>query len=158
MCLAFVCAQVINLNYEDAKRCGAESRAKGDLEEAFRCYTHCIEVSRTDNESDRLAAAYRNRAIVALDMGRYQYVVDDCTEALNLQPGHPTSLYRRALGRRKLGDLMGAVIDLEEAHKLMPNSVNIKTALETSRRVLQSNSQHDVRAPKCLYTAYFRFQ
>ncbi|THD19497.1 Sperm-associated antigen 1 [Fasciola hepatica] len=147
--------QVNNLNYEDAKRCGAESRAKGDLEEAFRCYTHCIEVSRTDNESDRLAAAYRNRAIVALDMGRYQYVVDDCTEALNLQPGHPTSLYRRALGRRKLGDLMGAVIDLEEAHKLLPSSVNIKTALETSRRMLQSNSQHDVRAPKMLVHRLF---
>ncbi|VDP74113.1 unnamed protein product [Echinostoma caproni] len=118
---------------------------QGDLEDAYSCYTRCIDVATQTGVSEQLAVSYRNRAIVALDMGYYQRVVDDCNEALKLQPGHPTALYRRALGRRGIGDYKGSVIDLEEAHKLLPNSANIQNELECSRKLLHTTQSENAK-------------
>ncbi|KAF6769413.1 hypothetical protein AHF37_12786 [Paragonimus kellicotti] len=64
----------------------------------MRAYTDCLELA--SGCPDHLAVAYRNRALVALQMGKNEMAVEDCTQALRHEPLNAVAHYRRALGRR----------------------------------------------------------
>jgi serine/threonine-protein kinase len=45
----------------------------------------------------------------------FQGAIEDYTQALQLDPGHPKACYRRGLARQALGDLQGAITDFSQA-------------------------------------------
>ncbi|KAF5404698.1 Sperm-associated antigen 1 [Paragonimus heterotremus] len=127
-----------NVEFEQMKQNGNLLLKKGDLEGAMRAYTGCVELA--SGCPDHLAVAYRNRALVALQMGENGMAVEDCTQALLHEPLNAVAHYRRALGRRSVGDYLGSLEDLEQAHQCRPTSQNILTELLKARELAKNVS------------------
>ncbi|KAF7258737.1 hypothetical protein EG68_03158 [Paragonimus skrjabini miyazakii] len=125
-----------DMEFEQMKQNGKLLLEKGDLESAMRAYTGCVELA--SGCPDHLAVAYRNRALVALQLGENEMAVEDCTQALLHEPLNAVAHYRRALGRRSLGDYLGSLKDLEQAHQCRPTSENILTELLKARELAKS--------------------
>src|SRR5262249_51995024 len=67
------------------------------------------------------AAALDNRSLVRRDRGDLAGALQDCTEAIRLQP-NVGAFNNRGLVRRDRGDLDGALQDFNETIRLEPNS------------------------------------
>ncbi|KAK9803402.1 hypothetical protein WJX72_006518 [[Myrmecia] bisecta] len=86
---------------------------KGDWPGAFICYSRSLDMQPT-------AVAYANRAAAQLKMQRWAGVVEDCTEALKLDPGMYKALARRCEAFIALADPNAALADLRALYHQRP--------------------------------------
>ncbi|KAF9946202.1 hypothetical protein BGZ70_003335, partial [Mortierella alpina] len=70
-----------------------------------------------------------NRAMALLKLERYSEVERDCTLGLTLDSRNVKALWRRGIARRFMGNLGGAVMDLELALKTDPSNKAVKEEL-----------------------------
>lgn len=64
---------------------------------------------------------YNNRALCYLRLKKYKEAIDDCTEALNLQPDSEKALWRRSSAYQELKDYEMALKDLYKLKKIIEN-------------------------------------
>ncbi|GMH41383.1 hypothetical protein BSKO_09293 [Bryopsis sp. KO-2023] len=111
----------------------------GDFQEAAECYTRSIECEGT-------SLGYANRAMARLKMGEHRGAEGDCTEAISLDPMYLKAYQRRSASREALGNLQGAVEDLEMVVRLGPTSeASKKSLLEGLNRLTRSEKLKPVK-------------
>ncbi|NWR59257.1 TOM34 protein, partial [Bucorvus abyssinicus] len=90
-----------------------------------------------DSESLKLnqeCATYTNRALCYLALKQYKEAVQDCTEALRLDPENVKGLYRRAQGLKELKDYKSSIADIKSLLKTEPkNAAALRLLQELSR-------------------------
>lgn len=97
---------------EDLRRC-SENADMGNEQLAI---LYCTRAIGSKNLSDDLRAkAYSIRCAILSDP---QIAVDDCTEAIRLNPDQPENFFNRAYDRDQLRDYVGAIADLTKALEL----------------------------------------
>jgi len=65
-----------------------------------------------------LAEAYSNRGGANLNLGKYDAVIGDCSEAIKLNPNLAVANYIRGVAYKEKGDPEKARADVEMAKKL----------------------------------------
>ncbi|KAK9803396.1 hypothetical protein WJX72_005574 [[Myrmecia] bisecta] len=86
---------------------------KGDWPGAFICYSRSLDMQPT-------AVAFANRAAAQLKLQRWAGVMEDCTEALKLDPGMYKALARRCEAFIALAALNAALADLRALYLQRP--------------------------------------
>ncbi|CAF1187969.1 unnamed protein product [Adineta steineri] len=94
---------------------------------AIQCYTYCIELKST------IATLYSNRAACYLKVFEPQKTIDDCDQALKIDPINARALYRKACAYKMLHNTQLYESTLKELLKLQPNNQTILTEYYTSR-------------------------
>ncbi|XP_077459617.1 mitochondrial import receptor subunit TOM34 [Stigmatopora argus] len=123
-----------DVSAEDARRAGAlkeEGNAlvkKGQHAAAADKYTQSILCH------DKEPAAFTNRALCYLALGRYRDAVGDCDAALALDGVNIKALYRRAQAYKELQNTTACIRDLKELLEVEPgNSAAVKMLQEVQR-------------------------
>ena len=98
------------------KTLGNECFRRGEYAVAVQHYTQSIE------REGATCAAYANRAMCGIKLGRWADAEADCTEALRLDSRYPRAHQRRGVARRALGKHLEATMDFERALLLEPTS------------------------------------
>jgi tetratricopeptide (TPR) repeat protein len=90
------------------------SRAKlGDFQGAIDAYSQAIQLDPD------LAIAYYNRGILHAQLGNYQKAIANFTAAIELDPNYAEAYFNRgAVRNNQLGDIPGAIVDLQTAADL----------------------------------------
>ena len=111
----------------DGKRASAlkeQGNAKfkdGAFSEAVELYSDALEhVPQQDEFKYMAAVCLGNRAACFLQTGQLEDVVEDCSEALELDPRYVKALLRRATAHEKLDDLDSALADLKKVIEIEP--------------------------------------
>lgn len=123
------CAQYDLGKYEDAIKENPQAhecydmrasayRAMGQHEAAIKDYTASIYYGKIRNAD--LCKNYTNRALIYLELGEYESVVDDCTEAQKYNPFYITLYLARAEAYTKLGKYEDALADTEYIIRVAP--------------------------------------
>ena len=110
----------------EQKTLGNAAFKRGDLDTAVRCYSRAIELDPTT------ATFYSNRAAAYLRLHQPAAAVDDCTEALAVDPRNVKALARRGTAYVALGspgDLASASADFEAALEVEPRNAQCLAAL-----------------------------
>ncbi|KFK35092.1 hypothetical protein AALP_AA5G234100 [Arabis alpina] len=84
---------------------------------------------------------YCNRAACWFKLGMWDESVDDCNQALRIQPNYIKALLRRAASYGKLGRWEDAVRDYEVLRKELPGDSEVAEALERAKAALSSKSE-----------------
>lgn len=83
---------------------------------------------------------YCNRAACWFKLGVWDQSVDDCNQALRIQPGYTKALLRRAASYGKLGRWDDAVRDYEVLRKELPGDSEVAESLE--RALSKKSEEH----------------
>ncbi|CAN6978317.1 hypothetical protein BRARA_I04037 [Brassica rapa] len=83
---------------------------------------------------------YCNRAACWFKLGVWDQSVDDCNQALRIQPGYTKALLRRAASYGKLGRWDDAVRDYEVLRKEFPGDSEVAESLQ--RALLNKSEEH----------------
>ncbi|KAH9625615.1 hypothetical protein KSS87_016091 [Heliosperma pusillum] len=102
-----------------AKEQGNECFKSQNFTKAIECYSKSIDLSPN-------TATFANRAMAYLKVNKHQEAEHDCTESLKLDANYFKVYGRRAMARKELGNLKGALEDAEFGLKLEPASGEIK--------------------------------
>lgn len=100
---------------ESAKEQGNEYFKAKKYAQAIDCYSRSIVLYPT-------AVAFANRAIAYIKIRRFEEAEYDCNEAINLDDRYVKAYSRRGTARRELGNLLGAMEDIEFALRLEPEN------------------------------------
>ncbi|XP_074310945.1 putative F-box protein At3g23970 [Silene latifolia] len=98
-----------------AKEEGNECFKSQNFIKAIECYSKSIDLSPN-------TASFANRAMAYLKVDNYQEAENDCTESLKFDANQFKLYWRRALARKGLGNLKGALEDVELGLKLEPGN------------------------------------
>lgn len=82
----------------------------GDYQGAVEDFTKVIELAPSGN-------AYSERGLVLAALGRYREAIADYDQAISLVPRHYVAHYGRGLARAELGDIEGALSDLQAVER-----------------------------------------
>lgn len=89
---------------------------KGDYRDAVALYTTCIGLFRLTLELDHSNKAYfGNRAAASIEIGDYQNALQDCIQAIKLEPSFTKAYFRAAKCQVHLGNLSDALEQLKSA-------------------------------------------
>jgi tetratricopeptide (TPR) repeat protein len=108
-----------------AKVRGNEFFARQNYPAAIDEYNLAVDLCPTGEEAtpehrEQLSVYYSNRAACHLMQGAYEQTIADCTASLDLHPGNPKPLGRRAKAYEKLDQLPEAIEDLKALVALDP--------------------------------------
>ena len=78
----------------------------------MQAFTQAIQMDPT------LALALNARGYARLRLRRYQDAVDDCSQAIRLNPAYANAYLNRSVAKRALGDIAGAREDQRHAAEL----------------------------------------
>ncbi|CAL9245898.1 unnamed protein product [Arabidopsis halleri] len=84
---------------------------------------------------------YCNRAACWFKLGMWEKSVDDCNQALRIQPSYTKALLRRAASYGKLGRWEDAVRDYEVLRKELPGDSEVAESLQRARTALSNISE-----------------
>ncbi|XP_068126798.1 mitochondrial import receptor subunit TOM70 [Hyperolius riggenbachi] len=84
-----------------AKNKGNKYFKAGRFDQAIQCYTEAISMCPPDKKVD-LSTFFQNRAAAHEQLLSWKEVVQDCTEAVKLNPKYVKALFRRAKAHEKL--------------------------------------------------------
>ncbi|XP_035748770.1 mitochondrial import receptor subunit TOM34 [Egretta garzetta] len=106
---------------------GNEFVKKGNHKKAVEKYSESLKL----NEE---CATYTNRALCYLTLKQYKEAVQDCTEALRLDPKNVKALYRRAQALKELKDYKSGIADIKTLLKTEPkNTAALRLLQELNR-------------------------
>ncbi|XP_042178610.1 mitochondrial import receptor subunit TOM70-like [Oncorhynchus tshawytscha] len=86
---------------QGAKNKGNKYFKAGKYEQAIQCYTEAIGLCPRDNQTD-LSTFYQNRAAAYEQQMMWTEVVQDCTQAVEMNPRYIKALFRRAKALERL--------------------------------------------------------
>ncbi|KAG8345002.1 putative Tetratricopeptide repeat [Trypanosoma vivax] len=118
---------------EEAKTIGNSLFTAGKYERAAQFYSRAIDLSTT-RDGD-LANYYANRAACNQQTHSYQLVIDDCNEAISIDPNHVKALIRRAIAYEGLEKWNKALDDYNKANVL---AHGIQAVTDGIRRCLKA--------------------
>ncbi|NXC71061.1 TOM34 protein, partial [Anhinga anhinga] len=106
---------------------GNELVKKGNHKEAVEKYSESLKLNQE-------CATYTNRALCYLTLKQYKEAVQDCTDALRLDPKNVKALYRRALALKELKDYKSSTADVKSLLKIEPkNTAALRLLQELNR-------------------------
>ncbi|NXV23793.1 TOM34 protein, partial [Cepphus grylle] len=106
---------------------GNELVKKGNHKKAVEKYSQSLQLSQE-------CATYTNRALCYLTLKQYKEAVQDCTEALRLDPKNVKALYRRAQALKELKDYKSSIADIKSLLKTEPkNTAALRLLQELNR-------------------------
>ncbi|XP_062445149.1 mitochondrial import receptor subunit TOM34 [Rhea pennata] len=100
---------------------------KGNHKKAIEKYSESLKLKQE-------CATYTNRALCYLTLKQYKEAVQDCTEALRLEPNNVKAFYRRAQALKELKDYKSSIADINSLLKTEPkNTAALRLLQELSR-------------------------
>ncbi|NXG76627.1 TOM34 protein, partial [Baryphthengus martii] len=106
---------------------GNELVKKGNHKKAVEKYSESLKLNQE-------CATYTNRALCYLTLKQYKEAVQDCTEALRLDPKNVKALYRRAQALKELKDYKSSIADIKSLLKTEPkNTAALRLLQELNR-------------------------
>ncbi|NWH62940.1 TOM34 protein, partial [Geococcyx californianus] len=106
---------------------GNELVKKGNHKKAVEKYSESLKLNQE-------CATYTNRALCYLALKEYKEAVQDCTEALKLDPKNVKALYRRAQALKELKDYKSSIADIKSLLKTEPkNTAALRLLQELNR-------------------------
>ncbi|KFQ20274.1 Mitochondrial import receptor subunit TOM34, partial [Mesitornis unicolor] len=106
---------------------GNELVKKGNHKKAVEKYSESLKLNQE-------CATYTNRALCYLNLKQYKEAVQDCTEALRLDPKNVKALYRRAQALKELKDYKSSIADIKSLLKTEPkNTAALRLLQELNR-------------------------
>uniref|UniRef100_A0A663N485 Translocase of outer mitochondrial membrane 34 n=1 Tax=Athene cunicularia TaxID=194338 RepID=A0A663N485_ATHCN len=106
---------------------GNELVKKGNHKKAVEKYSESLKLNQE-------CATYTNRALCYLALKQYKEAVQDCSEALRLDPKNVKALYRRAQALKELKDYKSSIADIKSLLKAEPkNTAALRLLQELNR-------------------------
>nr|XP_025948778.1 mitochondrial import receptor subunit TOM34 [Dromaius novaehollandiae] len=106
---------------------GNELVKKGNHKKAIQKYSESLKLKQE-------CATYTNRALCYLTLKQYKEAVQDCTEALRLEPNNVKAFYRRAQALKELKDYKSSIADINSLLKTEPkNTAALRLLQELNR-------------------------
>ncbi|KAK4698953.1 hypothetical protein P7C70_g7316, partial [Phenoliferia sp. Uapishka_3] len=87
-------------------------KGRGNKAYSAKRFTEAIEYYSKAIECEEQAVFYSNRAACFTNLGELQKVVDDCSDALRLDPSYIKALNRRATAREQMGGIDNLYLSL----------------------------------------------
>jgi tetratricopeptide (TPR) repeat protein len=103
----------------------------GNIDEAIKGYTEALK-NTVEGEENMRADILANRAACNRQLYMPDKVIEDCTEALSLNPNHFKALVRRGQAYESMEKYKKALADFNAANRLYPNE---KIAYEGAGRI-----------------------
>ncbi|KAL4332358.1 hypothetical protein GQ457_07G003540 [Hibiscus cannabinus] len=125
-----------------ARTYGNELFNAGRYSEACSAYGEGL---RCDSSNSIL---YCNRAVCWSKLGLWEKSVEDCNEALKIQPNYKKALLRRAASNGKLGRWADAVRDYEILRKELPGDTEVADSLLNAQIALKKSRVADINKMK----------
>ena len=147
------------------KNKGVELHKKGNKKFAFNRFSRALKLliamGPVDCVPTELLADYRylkctcylNLAAEQLIHGQYEFVVENCTQALELDSNNIKALYRRGQAYLKLKDIDNAKLDLEVAHVIDPKNTAILKEMNSVDGILKQSEEKLAIAMKKMFAA-----
>lgn len=136
----------------------------GNWQEAGECYTRALAMA--DNHTDLRQTLHRNRAQVYLNLGQYQFALEDAIASVTAGDDTPhqakmlnvKSYFRAGRAQYRLGNFDSAKEHLDEAARLDPTDDTVKADLaRTKQRILeQQTGNYDFSAMAQSATASYK--
>ncbi|GBG24721.1 Peptidyl-prolyl cis-trans isomerase FKBP5 [Hondaea fermentalgiana] len=118
---------------EQIKAKGNDLFKTGDLEGALRKYQQCLDLDGTN------VSVLANIAMVCLQQEEYQQAADAATKALNRASKsdkiYAKLLYRRALAKKALHNLEGALTDLQGILEIEPRNSRVQAEISQVQKL-----------------------
>ncbi|XP_075069980.1 sperm-associated antigen 1 [Mixophyes fleayi] len=123
------------------KEKGNEAFRSADYEEAVCYYSRSISIVPS-------AAAYNNRAQAEIKLKNWQNALNDCEQALDLEPGNMKALLRRATVNKNLQNHQAAAKDLKTVLHHEPDNPVAKKALCDVDELIQKEQEETLKEGK----------
>ncbi|KAL3715102.1 hypothetical protein ACJRO7_006922 [Eucalyptus globulus] len=126
----------------------ANARARGnDLFSSGRFAEACSAYGEGLKYDNCNSVLYCNRAVCWSKLGLWEKSIEDCNQALMIQPNYIKALLRRAVSNGKLGRWEESVRDYEVLRRERPGDSEIAESLRRAQVALMA-SQHECHTPK----------
>jgi len=112
----------------DLKKTGNELYLAGENIEAVKNYDQALDICPLSFKEDR-AILLSNKAAASLKMGQKEKAIEDCTEALELNPNYVKALLRRAQTYEDTDKPHEAMKDFEKILELDPGNKDARMAV-----------------------------
>ena len=127
-----------DLLLEEKERGNAMFKA-GDYEQALMFYSSALKGAKQVSNIMMAVTLLCNKAAVLLKMENYQRCIEECNEALQLQPDAIKALYRRAQAYKATKDLASAYKDLAFLLKLQPTNAEAIALMRITREAFSQS-------------------
>ncbi|ORC83410.1 putative TPR-repeat protein [Trypanosoma theileri] len=117
-----------------AKEQGNDFFQAGKLKEAIEAYSNGIDL---DPDGSSAHVLYGNRALCNLKLEKWDDAERDASSCVRLNHSYAKGYFRRAMARKKLGNLKGARTDLEAVLALSPNDASATAEMKLVTQMLQ---------------------
>ncbi|XVE86368.1 hypothetical protein DITRI_Ditri18aG0029500 [Diplodiscus trichospermus] len=127
----------------------AKARTRGnDFFNAGRYADACLAYGEGLRYDSSNSVLYCNRAVCWSKLGLWEKSVEDCNQALKIQPIYIKALLRRAASNGKLGRWADAVRDYELLRKELPGDNEVAKSLHNAQAALKKSRGVDVHNVK----------
>ncbi|ESQ44220.1 hypothetical protein EUTSA_v10005818mg [Eutrema salsugineum] len=129
---------VLNMvkNVAKARTRGNELFSNGRYSEASVAYGDGLKLDAFNS------VLYCNRAACWFKLGMWDQSVDDCNQALRIQPNYTKALLRRAASFGKLGRWNDSVRDYEVLRKELPGDSEVAESLQRAKTAISNKSEY----------------
>ncbi|CAN8033166.1 unnamed protein product [Ixodes persulcatus] len=126
-------------------------KAHSKYKKALRYLNKLHEVNELSKEQESKIAAVvlpciLNSAASKLKLKRYDQALDDCDEALDLEPKHPKALFRRGQAFHGMRDYEKSMANLQQALSLSPNNKAILSEIAAVKGEMQAYKAQERKA------------
>ncbi|KAK7272413.1 hypothetical protein RJT34_28993 [Clitoria ternatea] len=130
-------SRIVNIvkNVATARSRGNDLFSSGKFSEACSAYGEGL---KHDSSNYVL---YCNRAICWSKLGLWEQSVQDCNQALNIQPNYTKALFRRAASNAKLERWAEVVKDYQTLKRELPNDNEVAESLRHAQLALEKSRQ-----------------
>merc|ERR1719320_2139935 len=118
--------------FDKVKNDGNKLVKAGNYQKAIECYDKCI------NFCPNEVSIYTNKALCYLKLKRYPKVLENCTDALKVDPTNVKALYRRGSAHKMMGSFGESRKDLEAAMVLDPTNKQALSLLSEVKKLINS--------------------
>lgn len=125
--------------------------ANAKYKKALRYLNRLHEVNELSKEQESQIAVVvlpciLNSAASKLKLKRYHQALDDCDEALDLEPKHPKALFRRGQAFHGMRDYEKSMANLQQALSLSPNNKAILSEIAAVKGEMQAYKAKERKA------------
>ncbi|KAF5481434.1 hypothetical protein F2P56_002083 [Juglans regia] len=121
-----------------ARSLGNDLFSSGRFAEACSAYGEGLKYDGSNS------VLYCNRAICWSKLGLWEQSVEDCNQALKIQPNYTKALLRRAVSNARLERWVEAVSDYELLRRELPGDIEVAESLQRAQIALQKSHGEEV--------------